>query len=88
MPTLHELVFLSSMKQAYYTSPVVDFLIALPQTVLGPLAAAHAHDLDPLQRSRAMVPEPIRLGQSILFARRARLQSARPASRTRLSPLD
>jgi hypothetical protein len=39
------------MKQAYYSVPLPEFLKALPQTILGHLAAEHAHDLNPLQRN-------------------------------------
>jgi hypothetical protein len=47
----HKLVFGSSMKQAYYTSTIASFLKEHPETVLGYLAAQHAHDLDSLQRN-------------------------------------
>lgn len=39
------------MKQAYYSAPLLQFLEALPQTILGHLAAEHPHDLNPLQRN-------------------------------------
>jgi hypothetical protein len=39
------------MKQAYYTSTIASFLKEHPETVLGHLAAQHAHDLNPLQRN-------------------------------------
>jgi hypothetical protein len=39
------------MTQAYYTAEVAEFLKALPETILGHLAAQHAHDLDALQRN-------------------------------------
>lgn len=39
------------MKAAYYASSIGEFLAALPQTVLGYLAASHGHDLEPLQRN-------------------------------------
>ena len=39
------------MKQAYYAATISEFLKAMPQTILGHLAAQHAHDLDPLQRN-------------------------------------
>ena len=39
------------MKQAYYTSTIARFLKEHPETVLGHLAAQHAHDLDQLQRN-------------------------------------
>ena len=39
------------MKQCYYAATIPAFLKALPETILGHLAAQHAHDLDPLQRN-------------------------------------
>src|SRR3974390_2266142 len=39
------------MKQCYYAATIPAFLKALPETVLGHLAAQHAHDLNPLQRN-------------------------------------
>jgi hypothetical protein len=39
------------MKQAYYSAPFLQFFKALPQTILGHLAAEHQHDLNPLQRN-------------------------------------
>ena len=39
------------MKQAYYAATLVSFLNEQPETILGHLAAQHAHDLDPLQRN-------------------------------------
>ena len=39
------------MKQAYYAATITSFLKEQPETVLGHLAARHAHDLDPLQRN-------------------------------------
>jgi hypothetical protein len=39
------------MKQAYYAATITSFLKEQPETVLGHLAAQHAHDLDPLQRN-------------------------------------
>ena len=39
------------MKQAYYTSTIIEFLKEMPQTILGHLAEHHPHDLDPLQRN-------------------------------------
>src|SRR5215469_5124310 len=51
LPTPHKLVFGPSMKQAYYTLTIASFLKEHPETVLGHLAAQHAHDLDPLQRN-------------------------------------
>ena len=39
------------MKQAYYAAALANFLKEQPATVLGHLAAQHAHSLDPLQRN-------------------------------------
>lgn len=39
------------MKQAYYTSSVLDFLSTSPHNILGQLAEQHPFDLDPLQRN-------------------------------------
>jgi Uncharacterized conserved protein (DUF2075) len=39
------------MKQAYYAATLASFLKEQPETVLGHLAAQHAHSLDPLQRN-------------------------------------
>jgi len=39
------------MNQAYYASTIAGFLKEQPETILGHLAAQHAHDLDPLQRN-------------------------------------
>ncbi len=40
-----------AVQQAYYAAPILAFLKATPQTILGHLAQAHAHDLDPQQRN-------------------------------------
>jgi hypothetical protein len=40
-----------AVQQAYYAASIVAFLKATPQTILGFLAQAHAHDLDPQQRN-------------------------------------
>jgi len=39
------------MKQAYYTSSVLDFLSTSPHNIIGQLAEQHPFDLDPLQRN-------------------------------------
>ena len=39
------------MKQAYYDATLARFLKEQPETILGHLAAQHAHNLDPLQRN-------------------------------------
>ena len=39
------------MKQAYYASTIASFLKEQAETILGHLAAKHAHDLDQLQRN-------------------------------------
>jgi hypothetical protein len=39
------------MNQPYYASTIASFLKDQPETILGHLAAKHAHELDPLQRN-------------------------------------